>query len=407
MPGAQTAKAQFSFGAAAKAHSKDQTTYGVDFTKLPGGISSAAGRAQVFSAAIGEYKSGANVGKKFVRLAATVLEPRTATKTVQEFKRGGEHGPKGRAVILSSETVPVRGLQTSVMYCIGDDNRGTAAENVASMLNELRRTMGDDSFTAPFNDCKTEEQSWAILEALLKKVAAEKPIIKFSTSDLSPTAERPGDPPVFENWHGRADKDEQLIPASTAAANGHAAGAGVKDKTAAAPATANGQQFDETNNPALVNPDPASDSGEVPADDDWDGWVEVWANAEEGSDAQNEAVDKLTAMAVASGADPKEVEEAADWDAVKALMEAAGGETADGEPTPEAEYEPAKGDAVYAVIPKDPKNPKKGKAKTELIVETVNKTAKTITAKVNTTKAKVVDKDGKALAIPFAELSVD
>jgi hypothetical protein len=85
----------------------------------------------------------------------------------------------------------------------------------------------------------------------------------------------------------------------------------------------------------------------------------------------------------------------------------AGGATA-AEPDAAAdEYVPARGDIVYATLPKDPKAPKKGRAKVELVVETVDAKNETVTVKDNKTKKVVTDKDGKKLAVPFADLTVE
>jgi hypothetical protein len=415
MPAA-TAKAPFSFLTAVKTHAKDQTNYGIDFGKLPAPISN--GRARVITAAIGEYKTGDKVGKKFVRLAATVLSPLTASDVLKSWKPGG---PAGKGIIeeFHREIRDVQGLQTSVMYPLCDDKRGTAEENVGYMLNELRRTMGDENFTAPLAECKTEEQSFKVLEALLKRVAEAKPVIKFSTSRPDPNKEYPkqGDF-IFENWLGKAEElPVTALGAVPVHANGHAAPAlangsavgGVRDATQAAtqaasqapaavageaPAAADG--FNET-------------AGDLPADDDWDGWVAKFEEAEAaGDDATvNDAIDKLTAIAVAAGCEKEAVENAENWAAVKELMDAAGSDATTSEAVAEPAAEdavPSKNDIVFAVISKDPKNPKKGKAKTELTVETVNQKNKTVTAKNNLTKKLVTDKDGKALAIPFADL---
>src|SRR5437016_1611840 len=132
----QKSKSSFDINKSLQTHSTDDTDYGQDFTRLPGGIS--GGIAQLIDAKIGVYKTGANTGKKFFRAAGVVVSPDTATEMVKTLDE------RGKVKVVSAKEVPVKGLQTSVMVPLCDTKKAdgtvtTADEGVANMLNELRK----------------------------------------------------------------------------------------------------------------------------------------------------------------------------------------------------------------------------------------------------------------------------
>ena len=419
---AQQGKTTLSFAAAARAHVKDETDFGTDFSALPAPINN--GRARLASVSIGTYKKGDNQGKKFVRFAASVEFPIVCHAERWAYKTGPQYGPKGRAVMETVVPEVVKGKQTSVMYCLGDDKRGTLEENVARIINEFKRTSGDPKFCDPLEKAQTDEQFFQILEALVRKLRDLRPapVVKFTSRFGELTAERPN-PMVFEDWYGKTDDLGQLLSLSAGVApaaapampNGHAVGpapAGLADNTG-------GQPFDETKNDQLVGTGGGESGGgdeadDLPADDDWDGWVARWESLDgdnpDEAGAKDEAFEHLVGLAGAAGVGREQVEAQDGWAQVKELMDAGAGGDEDagaGDADEEQPAEPQKGEVWYATLPKDPAKPMKGKAKTPVLIETVNKQARTVTGKNNTTKAKVVDKAGKAVAIPFDDLTQD
>lgn len=179
-----------------KAHAKDETVVRADFSSPPPGI--VGGTAKLNYAKIGVYASGATKGEKFVRLAGTIVSPKTATVVRQTWR-------DGKVVNLPAEQVHVEGLNTSRMFPLCDTKAGdgtvtSADEHIAEMLNELR-TLGGDECT---EDVDSEESLAAALSALEGADVS----FRFSTSAGKPTKEYPT-PRTWENWRGACDSDDE------------------------------------------------------------------------------------------------------------------------------------------------------------------------------------------------------
>ena len=364
----QTTKTGFSLDDALAAHARDETVYRQDYTDLPGGIVN--GEAELVAASLGEYKTGDNKGKKFVRLAATVITPLEHPDVKKRWVNDGTKN--GRVEIVSSTVMKTKGLQTSVMLPLCDTKNATAEENVAMMLNELRTTSGNPEFTSEI----TDEES---LVAALQQLVEAAPRIRFGTSDPTPTREYPNSR-SFPRWYGAVSSNGDGRAADPGAAVGDDTGGGD-----AAPA------FDET-------------GGEepLPVDDDWDGWVARYEAADDPSHARDEAVEKLKAMAVGAGVEEEAVDNADDWAAVKELMDAQTANT-DDQPAP---WEPAEGEPAKLKVPKDPKDKKKGMKKVDVVVVKID--AKKGTATVRDAATKKVIMDGKNPKLfKLGELSED
>lgn len=361
----------FSLDGALKAHARDETNYRQDYTDLPGGIVN--GEAEMVAASLGEYKTGDNKGKKFVRLAASVLTPLEHPDVKKRWVNDGTKN--GRVEIVSSSVMKTRGLQTSVMLPLCDTKNATAEENVAMMLNELR-TIGGADFT---EDIESEDDLVAKLQQL---VDADPPIrIKFGTSDPEPSREYPNSR-SFPRWYGAISPNGD---ASTAATTGPAAAA-VADGTG-------GAGFNEFSNEQLQ---------ESPADDDWDAWVGRYDGAEDPSHTRDEAVEKLKAMAMAAGVEESAVDDAADWAEVKELMDAV---TANSDDQP-APWEPAEGEPAKLSVQKDPKDKKKGVKKVDVVVVKIDTKKGMVTVRDAATKKVMMDGKNPKL-FKLGELSED
>ncbi len=355
----QTQQSKFSFASAAKKHAKDKTDYGQDFTRLPGGIT--GGIAELISADVGTYKNGELTGQRFVRFAGTVIEPKTGVEIVKAWKGG-------KAEVVSSKEMNVEGLQTSVMFPICESKSGSAEANTEAMLNEMRKLGGPD-YTEPLAAAKTEEQSWQILDQLLKGLLdpANPVRFKFGTRLSDPTAQYPNSR-VWESWYG-----------AVAAPGPVAGGGGVEDGTEA--------------------------TGEFTADVDGSGDGTVVGGDEPDLDALGEAAvggDKDAQKALDQLAIDLDIEAAAtaaeSYTEVVELIRAAQGGTPSIDATEEPEPEPfvaVKGGVYKLAVPKDPKNTKKGTKEIDVEVTLVNAKNRTCQLKNGDTKKPMVDEKTK------------
>ncbi len=371
---AKTTSSQFSLNDALKQHRKDQTVIRQDFTSLPGGIVN--GVAELVSASIGEYKNGDMAGKKFVRLAATVIEPTSVQAIEKMWKANGTQ--RGEIIITRNEQMKVKGLQTSQMFPLCDSKSGSADENVARLLNELR-TIGGDDFT---EDIESEDDLAGKLDLLVEA----RPYIRFGTTLAEPSKEYPKSR-VWENWYGRTDYEPPV------GANGS-----MVDKSASkVVASANGRVSKPDPNPEGIPEEPASDTM-----DELDALAEKANEPNADSDAQAE----LEKLALEAGVEQGDIDSAKDWDAVVAMIRSAGGDEAGSGEDTAAEYEPAKGEVVKIEVLKDPKSPKKGKKKMEVEIVGVDKAGKTVTVKDSDTKKVIMD-GKKAKTFGWDELIVE
>jgi hypothetical protein len=327
-----------------KAHARDETEYGQDFARLPGGIH--GGIAELVDARLGEFKQGPNQGRPFLYLAGTVVSPATATETVKAFENGA-------VKLVRVKEVPVQGLRTALTLPLCDTktragDATSADENVADALNELRKLGGPD-FT---EDIESEDDLKSKLEAL--KEARVR--FRFGTSSADPTAQYPT-PRVWERWFGTKGVE--------AAVNGQVEDL-VDDQT---------KEADEEK-----EEEPES---ETESSDDLD----ALAEAADGGD--KDAARKLKALAKDAGASDEDIDSADDWAAVRALIGLPGSTEMD-EEKEEGEEEaflPKKGE-VYSYRPLDPKTKKQVKKGFEVEVIAVDKKAETVDL-VNLTNRKL------------------
>lgn len=177
-----------------KKHSTDETRTRADFTNLPAGITD--GVAVLTAATLGQYKEGtAMAGQPFIRLAGTVVEPKTHVATPKAFI-------DGKVQITDTKEMKVQGLQTSQMLPLCDTKTRAGKvtsedENVDRALNELR-LLGVDT---------TEIEDEESLEAVLEALQGAGVHFKFKTSGSDPNANFPEER-VWENWYGAIEDYE-------------------------------------------------------------------------------------------------------------------------------------------------------------------------------------------------------
>ncbi len=184
-------------GKALKSHASDKTTYGPDYSDLPGGIT--GGVAKLVEAKIGVYQKGDDKGKKFVFLQGTVKKPKSAVNVVKIWE-------DGKVVTVSSEEMDVEGLFTNQTLPLCSVTRKSGKvidldENVETALNEVRKVGGEECTEGIGSD---EE-----LAELLKSMKEEEIYFKFSTQASDPSAKYPKNPRVWENWRGPCEFDEE------------------------------------------------------------------------------------------------------------------------------------------------------------------------------------------------------
>lgn len=368
MPGVST-KAAVGFGRMLKAHAKDETTHGQDFTRLPPGVS---GVAQLFAAKRGVYKTGKNAGKQFLQLRGTVLEPETHTFS-ERYWGASENGQPAGVRVLPPQTVKVAGRQTSLMLpmcdtATKDGKVTTAEEHITTLCNELRKLGGDDcleSLTELPDNC-TEAQSNAALDPILDALTKANIRFKFSTRAGDPTAQYPT-ATTFESWLG-ADG----LAAGQAGGEPPADAVDAGEQEAEATAAAGGDGID------------------------LDGLL---AAANKGD---KEAQAALTEQAVAVGHSKEDAEGAADWDAVVALINNPPAAEGEGEAPAEEEapWEPAAKETYgYKPLVKDAKGKLvAGKKQIDCSVVSVDK------AKETCVLLNGIDKKTKYQNVPWTKL---
>lgn len=253
---------KLNLGAMIKAHAKDETDYGQDFSALPPGIS--GGVAKLVEAKIGVYKTGDNQGEKFVYLAGVVIEPTEHTfvpKIWDPKKDNGPNKPKGGIIALDPQTQRTEGRRTSLMLpmCQTKNTKNevsTVDENVAAMCNEVRKLGGQECLEG----IDTEEDLLGLFEQL-KGPDAAAIFFAFSTSAGNPSPEYP-EPRTFERWYGnkglenyeveeRSDVKDETGGKTTVAAgtNGTTAAA----KGAAKQAAVDPDEVDKSDIDSLLN----------------------------------------------------------------------------------------------------------------------------------------------------------
>jgi hypothetical protein len=346
-----------------KAHALDEPNFG--FQRLPAPIK--RGVAKLTEVTFAQYKTGDNVGKWFCRMAGVVITPKT--------------------VPVNGVEVSIEGLQTSQQEPICDtqgtrDGKKvtvTAGEHAEKVMN-LMKTLGADpgAFT----------QGAKSLVLVGEALKAAQPFFWFSTSVrpardyMDPKTNKmvKGEEGTWENWHGCKGLEDYTPPDDSDVT------VTVTGGEAAEPATETSEAGEGV--PPEDN-DPATTGGFGP-DRDLDSLVKRASKPLNDVTAQ----ETLTQMAKDAGASEDDIENAADWDAVKALIEA-GSTTA--EPEPEPPQEPKKGE-VWKWKPIDAKSGKPGKRVVDVTIVRVDGKASKVDLERHDTKAIVKN-------IPFADVT--
>ena len=289
-------------------HKADETTYGQ--IELPPGIE--GGTAQLVDCRFGEYENGDNKGQLYFYAAGIVVDPTEFTD-----KDGRVH--------------KIEGQRTSIMEAICDTpNRGrkTVEEHMAWVLNELRKLGAETA----------ELENLDNVEAVAKALKDSKPYFNFRTWKGEATPQFPNPRTNHQwikacEWDGDGGDGSDVVDES-----GEAEPTPPPAKPAATP-------------PAKKAPEPEP---EPAATFDENTPVEELVTAANAGDT--DAQQMLNARALAAGCPEDDVTNAADWEAVATLIEAAGS-TAETETTEEAEWKPEVGEIYqYKVI--DPKTKK-------------------------------------------------
>mgnify|MGYP007100050420 FL=1 len=293
------------------------------------------------------------VSAEFVELPADTKQKRADGKSA-----AGEYQFKAQAVLVEPkvfEGMHVAGQQVWLFEPFFDTKNKdgskttTQMEHIDEILNHMRK-LGIDTKGADVSD----------LEEFAKALTEGKPYFKFSTSAGKATAAYPN-PRVWQNWNGIIE-DYQ-------------------------PEDASAEETVDNTGGGEADPDvpkePDTDDTTTGSDDavDLDELVRM------ASDNDTDAQERLTQMATEAGASEEDIGNAADWEAVRALIEPA---TDDGDGVEETveEFVPVKGN-VCNYSPPDPKD-KTGKKRLKQAnckIESVNTKAKTADLKNLSSKA--------------------
>lgn len=319
--------------------------------RLPPGIRS--GVAQLTKVSFGEYKSGPNQGKLFCHMMGTVHEPK------KHEWQGQVHDTEGA---ITSQTLPL---------CETKGAKPRTAEDNARIVQDWFKVLGASE--------KALAAGVAAFEPVAEALTKAKPFFRFSTSlregREDPITKKRGEDGTWENWHTRID---DYSPAE---------GTGIVDETAGT-----GEGASPPDSPVEYDDRSDIDSLMSRAED---------TETEDGEQARN----RLQEMAEAAGWSAEDVAGAADWAAVREMIE--NPKTADepaADPEPEA-FVPKKGN-VYLYHPIDPKTKKPVKKGIELEVLSVDPKNEVVTAKNLTTgKTEMDPKTKKPVLIKWSDLS--
>lgn len=299
-------------GGALRGHAKDETTVRQDFGDLPNGMT---GTARIVKAALRTYNNGDNKGQPYIYIEARVLTPDKAVRTVRAWRNGAVE-----VVSQTEEIVKGRMVNQMLPLCPtgkpDTDRYRSADENAAAALNEIR-TLGYDTAAIAEAPPGGEE---AVLEAILAQMAADGPTAKITTSDMKPSADRPGTPRVFVNWHGAVDVEHP---------DGPDAGAVGVD------AEANGQ---------------APDAAPPQADDDGGEDLDALAAAADANDGTDDCVNagtRLLELAKEQGIEEDAVNGADSWSQVVEWIRNADGDDPSANAAPAEPWKPTKGAKLY------------------------------------------------------------
>jgi hypothetical protein len=331
----------FNLAKSLQTHAKDETDYGMDFSRLPPGIS--GGIAHLVEARMGKYKTGKNEGEPHILLRAVVVQPLEHTYVMEGWENG-------KVVPISKPiTERVEGRQTmlTLPLCATSNSRGEPTdgdENVDSALNELRK-LGGEECTAGL----AEEED---LVGLLEQLQGSDIYFRFSTRAGKPTAEYPTSR-TFESWLGTKGLEEKLDELRNGQDPEHA----VQDRTGSAPGTE-----------ATAEP-PAPAEGE----EDLDTLAEQAASDEK-------AGERLMEIAVTAGVDEAAAKQTKTWAEVVDMINKARDVPQQPAAEPAADWEP-KVKQVYKYKPLDPKTKKAVKKAVEVEVVAAYKKNRTVDLK--------------------------
>ena len=335
---------------AVKKHGEDETKYGM--TTLPAGINN--GIAQLTEAKFDVFKSGKYVGEYYFRATAMILEPEMHTDP------------------WTGMEIPIKGLNTSIMIncCDTKNDAGdvkTQEEYVDVILNEMRKL-----------GMNTKGADGSVLEDLAAQLTEAAPIFRFSTSNTpKPTKAKPN-PRIWENWNGQKGLETYVPGEGAPTTNDESGGTADPDAVADAESAAAG--------------DPDSDSGDDVID--LDALLET-ANETEETAEVTAAREKLTELAVAAGHSAKKVNDTANWEEVRELID--NPVEAEKVPEPAKAKEPKKGGVVkYEIV--DGKSKKKRKI--DCVIEAVNGKNKTVDLK------NLEDSKTKYAAVKFSAIEL-
>lgn len=350
---------------AVKKHANDPTEYGpID---LPGGIKN--GVARLVECGFFEYdkntqqkmaNGGSAAGQYYFRAAGIVCEPTSVT--VEEGRE-----------------MKVAGLRTSIMEPICDTKNSagkviTQEDHIENVLNEMRK-LGGEEFT--------HGATGADLEDLAAQLKAAAPHFYFSTRTGKATPQYPN-PRTFESWNGSK---------------------GLEDYSAPAP----GDVQDDTGGEASGDDDTAADGpvdeaqtdapDETAGGDDPDALLAIIAEDKDEQEVQA-AQKRLQELALEAGATQDDIDNAADWDAVRAMI---GGEAGEAEAADEPAVPEKGGNCKYQLL--DTKTKKKKAVDCEIL--TVNATKRVVTLKNLTTGKFIPGKDPKkALEVSWDDIEL-
>lgn len=369
-------KSQFNLGATFAAHANDETKYTQDFSNLPAGIT--GGIAHLVTASLGTFKPGTKLaGQKFLRMAASVVEPLMVHEVVKMWVDDGTKD--GKVVVKEARDVRTKGMQTSIVLPLcdtpakGKQEARSADENIAIAANKVREICGPDCLDGLSDD-------EADLEARLKTLAETGAYFRFGTRASEPNREYP-EHRAFEQWFSNQGLEDYQPGEGGVVVN------------------RNGQSAaHETNGTA------ASDAG-ADANDAGEDLDALAASANDDDDADQVASqERLRDIASEKGIDVNDID--GDWVAVVEAINAAGEsgeESAADEPVDEAPI--LKGIYQYQVKdgrtgkPKVDVKTKRPVKPIQVEVTTVNKSKRTCTILSN------VDRKTKFSDVGWDELT--
>lgn len=351
-------------GRSLKAHAMDETVVRPEIAELPGGIS--GGVAQLVEAKLGKYSKGNQQDEQFIYLAATVLKPKSAVKTVKKYVPPKKRGDKATFEIVSSTEVDTLGQRTSIMLPLcaqqkaefkngkptGEKKMLSVDESVALALNELR-SIGGDECTAPLQEAP-EGREEATLVEVLNSLKAAAPYIKFSTFSPDPTPEYPLTGRAFERWHGATEYVAEDVTRN-----------GTVDSTGGADNGQSGDafnEFDQSGEDAAGGSAQETDQTPTAESDNVEELLNI-VNTSEDADEKAAAENRLIELAVAAGFDRDDAVNAESWDAVVEMIQQ-GQAPSEEEPVVDETPEEESAEVEEEPEPEPAPPPKKAPAKT-------------------------------------------